>query len=327
MPEIKVDQTINPALEKHKDGYLAFNAEPLNDAELDATFDAQTHIVAHHLSVQRALYDLSMRRDAERIGKVIGTEGALAWLGNLLAVIHRDGGHYVEQHGWVKAAKDAEAIVLELRNRSRTWREFEHASTTFEADARKLGAEIDRTWALIDKGDGDDKPFFTERCCTLDDAIKDILSYYEDKTSRLKNSEKERESAVALATSQLHEERSKHATTQRALDKFMGATADQTIQIMEMRSELLALRDRVRKDPLRAMLLSIDRAGGLGPQRHAEIKHVLGERCRSVGVRARRGTADEETVWSCSGCERKFLVEHLLNGEWPDHAPVPEEPK
>lgn len=35
-------------------------------------------------------------------------------LGNLLAVIHRDGGHYQAEHGSEKAAKDAEALWCEL---------------------------------------------------------------------------------------------------------------------------------------------------------------------------------------------------------------------
>jgi len=30
-------------------------------------------------------------------------------LGNLLARIHRDGGHYIAKHGWDKAAEDADA--------------------------------------------------------------------------------------------------------------------------------------------------------------------------------------------------------------------------
>lgn len=37
--------------------------------------------------------------------------------GDLLAVIHGDGGHYVEAHGWEKAAHDAEEIVCKLRQR------------------------------------------------------------------------------------------------------------------------------------------------------------------------------------------------------------------
>ena len=34
-------------------------------------------------------------------------------LGNLLARIHGDGGHYVEEHGWEKACVDAEQLVVE----------------------------------------------------------------------------------------------------------------------------------------------------------------------------------------------------------------------
>ena len=34
---------------------------------------------------------------------------------NVLAVIHRDGGHYVRDHGFVRASKDAAKIVVTLR--------------------------------------------------------------------------------------------------------------------------------------------------------------------------------------------------------------------
>ena len=37
-------------------------------------------------------------------------------LGNLLARIHRDGGHYTEEHGLDKSAKDAEKKVLKLQH-------------------------------------------------------------------------------------------------------------------------------------------------------------------------------------------------------------------
>lgn len=37
------------------------------------------------------------------------------WIGNLLAVIHRDGGHYYEKHGLEKACNDAQDIVCRLR--------------------------------------------------------------------------------------------------------------------------------------------------------------------------------------------------------------------
>jgi len=35
-------------------------------------------------------------------------------LGNLLCVIHRDGGQYIAEHGWKKAIKDAESKYYEL---------------------------------------------------------------------------------------------------------------------------------------------------------------------------------------------------------------------
>lgn len=35
-------------------------------------------------------------------------------LGNLLAIIHRDGGHYMSKHGVDKAMKDAEVILGRL---------------------------------------------------------------------------------------------------------------------------------------------------------------------------------------------------------------------
>ena len=38
-----------------------------------------------------------------------------AQLGNLLAVIHRDGGHYAAKHGQARAAQDAEARILAER--------------------------------------------------------------------------------------------------------------------------------------------------------------------------------------------------------------------
>lgn len=36
-------------------------------------------------------------------------------VGNLLARIHRDGGHYVAEHGLLKASEDAETIVVDLQ--------------------------------------------------------------------------------------------------------------------------------------------------------------------------------------------------------------------
>lgn len=46
-------------------------------------------------------------------------------LKNLLAVIHRDGGHYVLNHGLEKACKDAETKVSYLIHEKRTKEELE----------------------------------------------------------------------------------------------------------------------------------------------------------------------------------------------------------
>jgi len=46
-------------------------------------------------------------------GEVLDT--AEYWLGSLLAVIHRDGGHYEAEHGTARAADDAIAAVHVLR--------------------------------------------------------------------------------------------------------------------------------------------------------------------------------------------------------------------
>ena len=59
---------------------------------------------------------------------------ALRAAGNLLAVIHRDGGHYIQEHGWKKAGEDAEAEVLRLRS------ERESAETLAEAAAPVVSA-------------------------------------------------------------------------------------------------------------------------------------------------------------------------------------------
>lgn len=51
------------------------------------------------------LVDVVRQRD-DNAGEVMGM------LGNLLAVIHGDGGHYLTEHGLAKACKDAEAIAV-----------------------------------------------------------------------------------------------------------------------------------------------------------------------------------------------------------------------
>ena len=54
-------------------------------------------------------------------GHVAAVEAAMLaleqvqYVSNLLAVIHGDGGHYIDQHGWKKATDDAIEVVTSLR--------------------------------------------------------------------------------------------------------------------------------------------------------------------------------------------------------------------
>lgn len=57
------------------------------------------------LRLLKEVRDLTGERERERQA-----------LGNLLAVIHRDGGHYQAEHGSKKAAEDAETLVCWLRD-------------------------------------------------------------------------------------------------------------------------------------------------------------------------------------------------------------------
>ena len=44
-------------------------------------------------------------------------------VGDLLAVAHGDGGHYLQEHGLAKACKDAEKVVTDLRMEVAAWKE------------------------------------------------------------------------------------------------------------------------------------------------------------------------------------------------------------
>jgi hypothetical protein len=52
---------------------------------------------------------------AEKLRQCISERDAWwsQFVGNLLARIHRDGGHYIEEHGLAKAMEDADAKVVE----------------------------------------------------------------------------------------------------------------------------------------------------------------------------------------------------------------------
>jgi len=56
------------------------------------------------------------------------SEGHEQSLGNLLCLIHRDGGHYIAKHGWDKAIKDAETVILDWRTSHDRMKELEALS-------------------------------------------------------------------------------------------------------------------------------------------------------------------------------------------------------
>lgn len=49
----------------------------------------------------------------ERVAFINGYQAALNQIGELLSVIHRDGGHYIEEHGWDKAIRDAVDLSIQ----------------------------------------------------------------------------------------------------------------------------------------------------------------------------------------------------------------------
>lgn len=55
--------------------------------------------------------------------RIYDLRGARVDLGNLLAVIHGDGGHYQAEHGLERACADAEKVVIGLRMSVDTLRE------------------------------------------------------------------------------------------------------------------------------------------------------------------------------------------------------------
>lgn len=61
---------------------------------------------------------------------------------NLLAVIHRDGGHYVSEHGFEKATEDAMNVIIEERNRL----------AQSEDSADWYCKDCEQTWENIDIG-------------------------------------------------------------------------------------------------------------------------------------------------------------------------------
>lgn len=73
----------------------------------DITAGYATDITMYDYPLSERIEELSNR--TEDIKELIEREQQL---GDLLARIHRDGGHYVQEHGWEKACADAENKVV-----------------------------------------------------------------------------------------------------------------------------------------------------------------------------------------------------------------------
>lgn len=77
--------------------------------------------VCEHGSLERKCDVCNYRKELADANATIARLDQQA--GNVLARIHRDGGHYISQHGWQKACIDAEAIVCRLQSENATLRE------------------------------------------------------------------------------------------------------------------------------------------------------------------------------------------------------------
>lgn len=86
---------------------------------------------------EAAIASMSNERDTLRADLTLVTQAH----GNLLAVIHRDGGHYVDRVGWAQAAKDAQRIVIELRATLDVMASDRHS---VERELAEMTAERDR---------------------------------------------------------------------------------------------------------------------------------------------------------------------------------------
>lgn len=72
------------------------------------------------LGVQQTLWDEGLEAAClQAQDKVYGLQETPMCVRNLLAVVHRDGGHYLAQHGLDKACSDAEAVYHDLRRDDR----------------------------------------------------------------------------------------------------------------------------------------------------------------------------------------------------------------
>jgi len=94
---------------------LAEDAQPLFESEEDpARLWAEIHTLRSAIQGPDGFATWKDAAVDERVRRVRAEKQA-AMLGNLLAVIHRDGGHYVEKVGIEQACRDAETIVAGIR--------------------------------------------------------------------------------------------------------------------------------------------------------------------------------------------------------------------
>jgi DNA repair exonuclease SbcCD ATPase subunit len=106
----------------------------LRQWRMDAQGEMQTQRnTIEHLRKEKANYRAKVDQLEAENERLAASDTAL---GNLLAVIHRDGGHYRTEHGTAQAAEDAQEIVIQLRT------EIDRL-TTETGKLRKL-----LTWAL-----------------------------------------------------------------------------------------------------------------------------------------------------------------------------------
>ncbi len=62
--------------------------------------------------------------------------------GNVLARIHRDGGHYITQHGWEKACVDADAVVCRLQAQLAASEEKRKVRVVLRSESKYVGMKI-----------------------------------------------------------------------------------------------------------------------------------------------------------------------------------------
>ena len=89
---------------------------PEGQTQCDVIADAIGHMRARFDSGQGQLHHAMCRLPLPMAEELMaGRDELRAELQNLLAVIHRDGGHYTAEHGLEKSVQDAMRLVPELR--------------------------------------------------------------------------------------------------------------------------------------------------------------------------------------------------------------------